>query len=76
MKHAASITEMEMEEICSSETSVDFRWTTRSYTPEDATVKRLCDIAMHETTTRLPFPLLIFIHISKDFSIFSSLNQV
>jgi hypothetical protein len=61
MKHVESITEMEMEEICSSESSVDFRWTTRSYTPEDATVKRLCDITRHEPSTRLPFALLMFI---------------
>jgi hypothetical protein len=38
MKCVASGAEMEMEEICSSETSVDFRRTTRGYIPEDTTV--------------------------------------
>jgi hypothetical protein len=29
-----------MEAICSSQTSIDFQWTTRHYIPEDITVKK------------------------------------
>jgi hypothetical protein len=33
---------LKMEAICSSETSVDFQWTTRRYIPEGVTLQRTC----------------------------------